>query len=140
KADVPEDDRDREISEDRPDVPFKRTAKLRPHAHGGRIRKHPVHEPRPSEMEDRIDTRTDHGEKRHGLGEAIERVAPFAAKQQQKSGNQRAGMTDAQPPDIVMNCEGPVDWNVKAPDADAPREPDRRGDKQKPEKQGRNKK
>src|SRR5438067_9805766 len=55
QADVPEHDRDDEIGQHGPDVPFERTSELRPHAHSRGVRKHPVEEPRPAKMQDRID-------------------------------------------------------------------------------------
>ena len=60
-------------------------------------------------------------EQRHRFGEAVERVAPVAAHQQQQRGDQRAGMADAEPPDVIVDGEGPVDRDVEAPDADAAR-------------------
>ena len=60
-----------------------------------------------------------HGEQRHRLGKAVDRVAPALLEQQQNRRNQRAGVADTDPPDEVDDGEAPADRNVDAPDADA---------------------
>ena len=133
---VPERQRHREIGQDRPDVPFQRAAKLRPHPHRRRIGKHPVEIPGTAEMQHRIDAGADHREQRHGLGKPIERIAPFASSQQQQRRDQRAGVADAEPPDVIVDRESPVDGNVDAPDADAAGEQLDDGNHQQQQKRG----
>ena len=52
------------------------------------------------------------GEDRHRLGEAADRHAPLLPEQEQDRGDQRAGVTDADPPDEVDDGEAPADGNV----------------------------
>ncbi len=84
--------------------------------------KQPVDEPRPADVEHRIQAGAGDGEERHRLGEAVDRGAPLLAQQQQDGGDQRAGVADADPPDEVDDVEAPADGDVDAPDADAPEE------------------
>ena len=116
-ADIPEEHRHDQIGQHREKVPGQRALELRPHAHRAGVGRHPVEAPRPAQMQDGIKPRAHDGEQRHRLGEAIEAVAPLLPDQQQHGGNQRAGMADPQPPDIVGNGKAPGDRDIIAPDA-----------------------
>jgi hypothetical protein len=70
-------------------------------------------------VEDRIEAGAGHREERHGLGEAVDRLPPRLAQQQQDRRDERAGVTDADPPDEVDDVEAPADRDVDAEDADA---------------------
>jgi hypothetical protein len=70
-------------------------------------------------MKRRIQPRRGDCKKGHGLGESIDRRAPLLPQQQEDRRDQRAGVTDADPPDEVQDVEAPADRMVDAPDADA---------------------
>ena len=118
-ADIPENDREDEIAGDRPEIPNKGAAPLRPDLHAGRIGREPVEIKRPSKMEDREQPGDRYGEKRHGFGEAADRGAPVLPGEDEQRRDQRAGIADADPPDIVRDGVAPHDAGVDAPDADA---------------------
>ena len=61
----------------------------------------PVSQPRPAGVEQREQPGAGHGEQRHRLREAVDRGAPVLAQQQQDRGDQRAGVTDPDPPDEI---------------------------------------
>ena len=82
-------------------------------------------------MQHREHARAHHREKRHGFGEAVDRIAPRLIQQQQNRRDQRAGVADTDPPDEVDDRESPADRDVDAPDADAlDEQPGRRGHQQ----------
>ena len=58
-------------------------------------------------MQQRKQTGAGDGKKRHGLGEAVDRLAPFLPQQQQNRRDQRARMSDADPPDKIDDVESP---------------------------------
>jgi hypothetical protein len=70
-------------------------------------------------VEDGEDQRAHDREQGHGLGEAVDRGAPFLLEQQQDGGDQRPRVTDADPPDEVDDVERPADGDVVPPGADA---------------------
>ncbi len=59
------------------------------------------------------------GENRHRLCEAANRVSPALFEQQQDCGDQRASVTDADPPDEVDNGEAPGHRLRDAPNSNA---------------------
>ena len=54
-------------------------------------------------------------EYRHCFGEAVDGCAPLLMQQQKNRGNQRAGVTDTDPPDEIHDGEAPRNGNVNAP-------------------------
>ena len=118
-SDVPEDHRDGGVGGDREDVPCQRRAELRPHIHGAGIRKEPVSQPGTANMDQREGARADHGEDGHGLGEAVDGVAPCLLEEKQDGGDQRASVADTDPPDEVDDGESPRAGDGDAPDAHA---------------------
>ena len=87
--------------------------------HGIGVREHPIEQPRPAHVQQREHARAGHREQRHGLGEPIDRVAPALIQQKQNRRNQRAGVSDADPPHEVRDGESPADRDHDAPNADA---------------------
>ena len=108
EPEVPEEERDGEVRRHRGRVPRERAAELRPHAHRRRVGNEPVSEPRPPEVEEREHPRLDDGEERHRLGEAVDARAPLLLEQEQDRRDERAGVTDADPPDEVDDREAPT--------------------------------
>ncbi len=115
----PEQQRNRGIGGDREHVPHQRAAELRPHPHGVGIREQPVSQPGPAHVDQRKHAGGRHRKQRHGLGEAVDRVAPRLPQQQQDGGDQRAGVADADPPHKIDDGKSPADGNGDAPDPDA---------------------
>ena len=70
-------------------------------------------------MEDREQSGDRYRKKRHRLGEPTDRGAPGLPRKDQQRRDQRAGVADADPPDIVRDGIAPHDAGVDAPDADA---------------------
>src|SRR6185312_1462055 len=62
------------------------------------------------------------GKDGHRFREPVYGTAPGLIHQQQEGGDQRAGMTDSDPPDEIRDGESPRDWNFNAPNADSFRE------------------
>ena len=60
------------------------------------------------------------GEDRHRLGKSIDGRSPTLSEDEEDCADQRARMTDSDPPDEVRDVPGPVDWGSVAPDPDAP--------------------
>ena len=119
QADIPEQDREQQIADDRPEIPDQRASPLRPQRHRVRVGRQPVGVDRTAEMNDRNQSRDRDRKQRHGLGEAVDRAAPSLAGQQQHCRDQRAGIADADPPHVVGDSDAPHDGGVDAPDADA---------------------
>ncbi len=123
QADVPEHDRHGRVGRDREDVPDERASELWPQSHRVGIREQPIRcQPRPTGVDQREHRGAQHGEDRHGFGEAADRHAPLLPEEQQNRRDQGAGVADADPPDEVDDVEGPADRDVVAPDPDAPEE------------------
>ncbi len=116
---IPEHHRRRHIGQDGEEIPQQRTAKLRPQTHGVRVGEQPVEEPRPPQMQDRIDPGTGRAEQRHRFGDPVDRVAPLRPGQKEQCRNECAAAGDGDPPDVVDDGEAPGDRPVDAPDADA---------------------
>ncbi len=113
----PEEQRDGRVGRDREHVPHERTPELRPETHRVRIRQQPVgRDPRPPGVHEREDGRARHREERHRLGEAIDRRSPLLVEQEQDRRDERAGVTDPDPPDQVDDREAPAHGVVDAPD------------------------
>src|SRR4051812_42706366 len=72
QAEIPEQERDDEVSPNREYIPDQWTAKLWPKIHGIGIRKQVVEEPRPPEMQKRHQTGTGHRKQSHRFGKAID--------------------------------------------------------------------
>ena len=70
-------------------------------------------------MQDREQAGDGRGEQRHRLGEAVDRGAPALPGEQQQRGDQRPGIADADPPDVIGDGEAPDHRRVDAPDPDA---------------------
>ena len=119
QPDEPEHQGHGRVGRNREDVPHQGAAKLRLHAHGVGVREHPIEQPRPAHVQQREHARAGHREQRHGLGEPIDRVAPALIQQKQNRRNQRAGVSDADPPHEVRDGESPADRDHDAPNADA---------------------
>ena len=119
EPDVPEHQRDREVGGHREHVPHQRAPELRPERHRVGVRGEPVEELRAAEVEDREDPGAHDREDRHRLGEAVDRLPPLLPEEEQDRRDQRAGVTDADPPDEVGDREPPGDRDVDPPDADA---------------------
>ena len=117
EADVPEEQRHREVGRDGEHVPDQRASELRPEAHAVRVREQPVgREPRTAGVDQREDARAHDREDRHAFREAVDRRPPALFEQQQDRRDQRAGVADADPPDEVDDREAPADRDVDAPD------------------------
>src|SRR5207249_1264335 len=86
-----------------------------------------VEELRAPEVEKREETGAHDREDRHRLGEAIDRLPPALAEEEQDRGDERAGVADPDPPDEVRDREAPGDRHVDAPDADP--DPEQRADR-----------
>ncbi|GJE71514.1 hypothetical protein CHKEEEPN_3060 [Methylorubrum podarium] len=119
EAGEPEDQREQQVAQDRPEIPDQRRTPLRPEIHGVRIGREPVRVERPPEMDDREDAGDRGGEQGHRLGEAVDRGTPVLARQQQHRGDQRPGIADADPPDVVGDREAPDHRGVHPRKADA---------------------
>ena len=78
-------------------------------------------------MQQREHAGAGYGEQRHGLGEAVDGIAPALIQQQQNRRNQRAGVSDSDPPHEVRDGESPADRDLDAPNADAFGEQQRHG-------------
>ena len=118
-ADIPEDDREDQIADDRPEVPDERAAPLRPDPHRVGIGREPVEIEWSPEMKDREEPGDRHREQRHRLGETADRGAPRLAGEHEQGGDQRARVAEADPPDVVRDREARYDAGVVAEDADA---------------------
>ncbi len=119
QADVPEQDREQQIADDRPEIPDQRAAPLRPERHRVGIGGQPVGIDRPAQMDDRHDAGDRDREQRHRLRETVDRAAPRLPRQQQHGRDQRAGVADPDPPDVVGDRHAPHDGGVDAPDPDS---------------------
>ncbi len=82
-------------------VPHQGAAKLRPNAHGIRVRKQPVTEPRSPQVHEREDAGLRDREQGHGFRESVDRSAPLLSQQKQDCRNQSSRVTDADPPNKV---------------------------------------
>ena len=121
QAGIPEQERDRGIGRDREHVPQQRTAELRPEGHRVGIGEQPIKQPRPAQMQQRKQAGAGHREQRHRLGKAVDARPPLLPEQQQEGRDERAGVTDADPPDEIDDRKCPGHGNVGAPNADAGR-------------------
>ena len=119
EPDVPEQQRDREVGGHREHVPHERAPELRPERHRVGVRDEPVEELRAAQVEEREEPGAHDGEDGHRLREAVDGLPPLLAEEEQDRRDQRAGVTDADPPDEVRDREAPGDRDVDAPDADA---------------------
>ena len=115
----PEQQRNRGVRRNRENVPHQRAAELRPQPHRIRIRHQPVEEPRPAHVQQGKHAGARHGKKRHRFGEPVDGSAPLLPQQQQNGGNQRAGVTNSDPPDEIDDRKAPADRDIDAPDAHA---------------------
>ena len=119
QADVPEQDREQQIADDRPEIPDQRAAPLRPERHRVGIGGEPIGIDRPAQMDDRHDAGDRDREQRHRFRETVDRAAPLLPRQQQHGRDQRAGVADPDPPDVVRDRHAPHDGGVDAPDPDS---------------------
>src|SRR5205807_1558463 len=106
-ADVPEDDGDGGVGGYRENVPGQRAAELRPYVHRVRVREEPVREPWAADVDEREDAGAADGEDGHRLGEAVDGVTPGLLEKQKDGGDQRASVTDTDPPNEVDDGESP---------------------------------
>ena len=130
QADVPEEQRDREVGRDGEEVPQQRAAEVRPDAHLIRERRHPVRHPRPPDVDAR-ERCSAHMTAKIVIAsaDAVDRRAPLLPEQEENGRDQRAGVADADPEHEVGDVERPADRDVEAPDADAlPEQPGDRED------------
>ena len=100
-AQVPEDERDREVRADREDVPQQWAAEVRPHLHLVREREHPIGEPGTADMDSRERSGANDGEDGHRFGRPVDTRSPFLAAEKQDGGDQRPGMPDTNPENEV---------------------------------------
>ena len=70
-------------------------------------------------MEQGEDPRAGDGEQGHRLGEPVDGGPPLLMQEQQNGRDQRAGVTDADPPHEIRDGKTPADRDIDAPDADA---------------------
>ncbi len=120
EADIPKEQRDGEIGGHREHVPDQRASELRPDVHRVRIRKQPVRrEPWAARMNDRIDCGAHDGEDCHCLRAAADGHAPLLLEEKQNRRDERARVTDTDPPHEVDDGKCPAHGNVRSPDADA---------------------
>ena len=118
-ARVPEQQRHREISSDREDVPQQRAAELRPDLHLVGDGEHPVEDPHPTDVDAGEHPRADDREDRHRLGKPVDAGPPLLTEQMKDRRDQRAGVADADPEDEVDDRESPHHRVHVAPHADA---------------------
>ena len=130
QAEIPEEQRDRDVGGDRGHVPRERALEVRPHAHRGRIRYQPIREPRPAEVQEREHRGVHEGDERHRFRDPAHPRAPPLVQQKQERGDERAGVPDADPPHEVHDRERPCHGNVVAPHADTDRDAVRHARKQ----------
>ena len=97
EPDVEEGRRDREVRQNREDVPHERALRIRPDEPPVRIRNQPEELPRPPEMENREEAGRHDGEHRHRFGRAIDRRAEAGAEEIQNRRDQRSGVADTDP-------------------------------------------
>ena len=69
-------------------------------------------------MDEREHAGADHGKDGHGLGKAVDGVAPLLLEEQQDGRDQRSGVADTDPPNEIDDGEAPAHGDVEAPDAD----------------------
>ena len=119
QADVPEEQRDGEVGRDREHVPHQRAPELRPQGHDVGVGNQPVEVEGATEVEEREEPRAGDREEGHRLGEAVDRLSPLLAQEEQDRRDERARMADPDPPHEVDDGEPPPDGDVDAPDADA---------------------
>ena len=60
-----------------------------------------------------------HRKEGHGLGEPVDRRAPFLGHQQEDRRDESARVTNSNPPNKIHNRESPGDRNIHAPNANA---------------------
>ena len=70
-------------------------------------------------MDDRHDAGDRDREQRHRFRETVDRAAPLLPRQQQHGRDQRAGVADPDPPDVVRDRHAPHNGGVDAPDPDS---------------------
>ena len=119
QPDEPEEQRDREVGEDREHVPHQRAPELRPEGHRVRVGDEPVEVPGAAQVEEREEAGAGDGEDGHRLREAVDRLPPLLAEQEEDGRDERPRVPDADPPHEVDDREAPRDRDVHAPDADA---------------------
>src|ERR1019366_8489801 len=122
QPDVPENPGDGGVGRNREDVPDQRAAELGPHAHAAGVGEHPISQPGAAHVQQREHAGAGYGKQRHGFGETVDGIAPGLLQQQQNGRDQRAGVTDTDPPDEVDDGEAPAYGDVDTPDADANQE------------------
>ena len=119
QPDEKEGARDREIGEDRKDVPHQRALELRPDVSPVRIRNQPEEFPRPSEVQNRKQRRGHDREHGHRFGAAVNRGAETGAEQIQNRRDQGTGVSDTNPKDESDDVHSPHHRRVVASDAQA---------------------
>ena len=115
----PEHRRDSGVGGDSKDVPHQRAAKLRPDAHRVGIGKQPVSQPGTAQVHNRIHAGLGYGKQGHRFRKTINGRAPLLPEQEQNCRDQRARMTDSDPPDEIQNIHSPGDRNVDTPKPNA---------------------
>ena len=113
---VPEEHRDRTVGGNRKNVPLQWRAELWPNSVTVGNRKKPPSKPDTADMEERENTRTDHGENSHRLSGTVNRSPPPLLKQAEHGRNQRSGVTDTNPENEIHNRPTPVDRIGQSPD------------------------
>ena len=116
QPDVEEDDRDRHVGVDREHVPEQRALEVHPEAALVRVGKQEVELPEATDVDQRKERRGEHGEDRHRLGAAVDRIAPLRAEQEEDRGDQGARVTDSDPEHEGDDVDAPEDRRLVARD------------------------
>ena len=119
QADVPEEQRNREVGTHCTHVPQERTAELRPHVHLVWDWEEPVRQPHATNVNAGEESGADHREDGHRLCKSVDAGAPLLSEQEQDGADQRSCVTDTNPEHEVGDVKGPHHRVVETPDADA---------------------
>ena len=115
---VPEQQRNGEVGTHRKHVPEQWTAELRPHLHLIRKREEPVDHPNATDMDAGENAGTHHREDRHRFREPVDARPPFLSEEEEDCGDQRPGVTNADPEHEVRDVVRPSNRRVQTPDTD----------------------
>ena len=130
---VEEDRRDREVGGHGKDVPDQRRAEVGPQKAAVRIRHQPISVPHASHVDEREKPSGHDSEHRHGLGGAVDGLAPRCAEQKEDRGNQRPRVSDSYPEDEGRDVGAPAHGAVEPGDADPEPELNAPRDRQEPD-------
>ena len=117
QADEEEEHRDRQVGVDREDVPQERALEVHPQNALVRVGQQEVELPEPPDVDQREQRRGEHGEDRHRLGAAVDRVAPLRSEEEEDRRDQRAGVADTDPEHEGDDVDAPEDGRLVTGDA-----------------------